>query len=49
MIHMIHMKEMQGYVREIEVATGGRPTKKLLINPCDKRAKRDKRWLADGR
>ena len=38
-----------GYVREIEIATGGRPTKKLLINPCDKRARRDKRGLADGR
>lgn len=38
-----------GYVREVEIATGGRPTKKLLINPCDKRAKRDKRGLVDGR
>ena len=38
-----------GYVREVEIATGGRPTKKLLINPCDKRVKRDKSGLADGR
>ena len=38
-----------GYVREVEIGTGGRPTKKLLINPCDKRAKRDKMGLAEGR
>lgn len=38
-----------GYVREVEIATGGRPTKKLLINPCDKRDRRDKRGLVDGR
>ena len=31
-----------GYVREVELSTGGRPTKKLFFNPCDKRAKRDK-------
>ncbi len=31
-----------GYVREVEEATGGRPTKKLLVNPCDKRDKRAK-------
>lgn len=31
-----------GYIREIEIATGGRPTKKLLVNPCDKRAKSPK-------
>ena len=33
-----------GYVREMDISTGGRPTKKLFFNPCDKRAKRDKRW-----
>lgn len=31
-----------GYVREVELSTGGRPTKKLFFNPCAKRAKRDK-------
>lgn len=31
-----------GYVREVDLSTGGRPTKKLFFNPCDKRAKRDK-------
>lgn len=31
-----------GYVREVELSTGGRPTKKLFFNPCDKRDKSDK-------
>lgn len=32
-----------GYVREVALPTGGRPTKKLFFNPYDKRAKRDKK------
>ena len=31
-----------GYIKEVEVSTGGRPTKKILVNPWDKKAKRDK-------
>ncbi len=33
-----------GYVREVDLSTGGRPTKKLFFNPCDERDKRDRRW-----
>ena len=28
-----------GYVREVEIATGGRPTKKLFVNPKSKSIK----------
>ena len=38
-----------GYIRLIEVATGGRPTKKLFVNPKTKSIKSIKRGLADGR
>ena len=32
-----------GYIREIEIATGGRPTKKLFVNPKSKSRKSCKR------
>lgn len=40
-----------GYVREVEEATGGRPTKKLIVNPKSKSSKSSKReagktWFA---
>lgn len=38
-----------GYIREIEIATGGRPTKKLFVNPKSKSSKSSKRGRLDGR
>ena len=38
-----------GYVREVEIPTGGRPTKKLFVNPKSKSSKSSKRGLAEGR